>query len=137
VKAPRFLCVSALVSLTILTGCGLPSGQPRQGSEALAPKDVVDFDTLYAGNCAACHGPDGKGGAAIALGNPVYLAIADDAGIRAIIANGVRGTSMPAFSQHAGGMLTDAQIDVIAREIRARWCRPAILDGTRLQQADV
>jgi mono/diheme cytochrome c family protein len=129
VKAPRFLCVSALVSLTILTGCGSPSGQPRPGSETPAPNDVADFDTLYAKNCAACHGPDGKGGAAIALANPVYLAIADDAGIRAIIANGVRGTSMPAFSQHAGGMLTDTQIDVIAREMRTRWSRPGILDG--------
>ena len=129
-KASRVLCVSVLVSVTILTGCGSPSGQPRQGSEALAPHDVADFDTLYASNCAACHGPDGKGGAAIALSNPVYLAIAGDAGIRAIIANGVRGTSMPAFSQHAGGMLTDTQIDVIAREMRVRWSRPGILDGT-------
>ena len=30
-------------------------------------------------NCAGCHGTDGKGGAALALGDPVYLAIADDA----------------------------------------------------------
>ncbi len=128
-KASRFLCVSALVSVTLLAGCGLPSGQPRQGSETLAPNDVADFDTLYGKNCAACHGADGKGGAAIALANPVYLAIADDAGIRATIASGVHETSMPAFSQHAGGMLTDTQIDVITREMRARWSRPGILEG--------
>ena len=36
---------------------------------------------------------------------------------------------MPAFAQHAGGMLTDTQIDVITREMRARWSRPGILDG--------
>ena len=35
---------------------------------------------------------DGKGGAAIALGDPVYLAIADDATIRRVTANGVPGT---------------------------------------------
>ena len=33
------------------------------------------------------------------------------------------GTAMPAFAQSAGGMLTDEQIDVIARGIRSRWSR--------------
>ena len=54
-----------------------------------------------------------KGGAAIALADPVYLAIADDATILRVTADGVPGTSMPAFAQPAGGMLTDAQIEVI------------------------
>jgi cytochrome c oxidase cbb3-type subunit 3 len=36
---------------------------------------------------------------------------------------------MPAFSQHAGGMLTDKQIDVMTRQMRARWSQPGILDG--------
>jgi cytochrome c oxidase cbb3-type subunit III len=49
--------------------------------------------------------------------------------VRKIIANGVRGTSMPAFAQTAGGILTDKQIDVITSEIRSRWMRPGILDG--------
>src|SRR4029453_8495799 len=71
----------------------------------------------------------GHGGAAIALANPVYLAIADETAIRTVIANGVHGTSMPAFAQRAGGMLTDAQIDVIPREMRARWSRPGTLEG--------
>jgi cytochrome c oxidase cbb3-type subunit III len=131
VNASRYLCVSVL-SVTVLTGCGSPPGQPRKGSETPAPNEVVEFGTLYANNCAACHGPDGKGGAAIALANPVYLAIADETAMRAVIANGVHGTSMPAFAQHAGGMLTDAQIDVITRGIRERWSRPGILDGANL-----
>ena len=46
---------------------------------------------------------------------PCIWRIADDTAMRAIIANGVRGTSMPAFAQHAGGMLTDKQIDVITQ----------------------
>src|SRR3981081_2593169 len=103
------------------SGCGTPHGQPRKGSETLAPNDVLDFATRYSQNCAACHGAEGRGGAAIALANPVYLAIADDASIRKVIAQGVPGTAMPAFAQSAGGMLTDAQIDVITKEIRSRW----------------
>ena len=95
----------------------------------LAPNEVLEFGTLYAENCAGCHGAEGRGGAAIALADPVYLAIADDASMRNVIANGVRGTSMPAFAQSAGGMLTDKQIDVIVSGIRSRWSQPGILDG--------
>jgi mono/diheme cytochrome c family protein len=87
----------------------------------------LEFSTLYAENCAGCHGAEGRGSAAIALSDPVYLAIADDAVIRKVIANGVRGTTMPAFAQSAGGMLTDKQIDVITSGTRSRWSRPGIL----------
>jgi len=123
----RYLCASAALGVALLSGCGAPHGQPNKDAEVLAPNEVLEFGTLYAENCAACHGAEGKGGAAIALADPVYLAIADDAAIRRVIANGVRGTAMPAFAHSAGGMLTDKQIDVIAREIRSRWSRPGIL----------
>jgi cytochrome c oxidase cbb3-type subunit 3/ubiquinol-cytochrome c reductase cytochrome c subunit len=129
VNAARCLYGLIVLSVTILAGCGSPPGQPQKGSETLTPNDVLDFGTLYAENCTACHGADGRGGAAIALANPVYLAIADETALRVVIANGVRGTAMPAFAQHAGGMLTDPQIDVLTREIRARWSRPGLLDG--------
>jgi len=36
---------------------------------------------------------------------------------------------MPAFAESAGGMLTDAQIDVITKGIRSRWSRRGILDA--------
>jgi mono/diheme cytochrome c family protein len=89
----------------------------------------MEFATLYSENCAGCHGKHGRGGAAIALANPVYLALADDGTIRNVIANGVRGTAMPAFAESAGGLLTNEQIDVITQQIRARWSKPGILDG--------
>jgi cytochrome c oxidase cbb3-type subunit III len=124
----RYLCALGL-SMMLLSACSSPPGQPRKASEILAPSEVMEFRTLYAENCAGCHGTEGRGGAAIALADPVYLAIADDTALRKVIANGVRGTSMPAFAQSAGGMLTDKQIDVITREMRSRWSRPGILDG--------
>ena len=125
----RYLCASAALGATLLTGCASPHGQPRKGSETLAPNEVLEFGTLYAENCAGCHGAEGRGGAAIALANPVYLAIADDAAIRKAVANGVRGTAMPAFAESAGGMLNDKQIDVITSEIRSRWSQRGILDA--------
>jgi hypothetical protein len=85
----------------------------------------MEFTPLYAENCAGCHGAEGRGGAAIALGNPVYLAVADKPTMRKVIANGVVRTSMPAFAQSAGGMLTEKQLDVITDGIQSRWSRPA------------
>ena len=125
----RYLFATAALGATLLSSCSAPHGQPLKGSETLAPNEVMEFGTLYAENCAGCHGTEGRGGAAIALADPVYLAIADDASVRRVIANGVRGTSMPAFAESAGGMLTDKQIDVITSEIRSRWSRRGILDG--------
>jgi cytochrome c oxidase cbb3-type subunit 3 len=129
VSSFRHLCASAALSMMLLSACSSPPGRPRKGSEVQAPNEVTDFRTLYAENCAGCHGTEGRGGAAIALADTVYLAIADDNAMRNVVANGVRGTSMPAFAQSAGGMLTNKQIDVITSEIRSRWSRPRILDG--------
>jgi mono/diheme cytochrome c family protein len=113
----------------LLSACSSPPDRPTKDSEDPAPSEISDFKTLYTENCTACHGTDGRGGAAVALADPLYLAIVDEPSMRKVIANGVRGTSMPAFAQSAGGMLTDKQIDVITSEIRSRWGRPGILTG--------
>jgi mono/diheme cytochrome c family protein len=128
VKLVRHLAISCALSV-VLFGCAAPHGQPRKGSESLAPNEVLEFGTLYAENCAGCHGAGERGGAAIALSNPVYLAIADDAAIRKAVAKGVPGTAMPAFAESAGGMLADKQIEVITSGIRSRWNQPGILNA--------
>jgi mono/diheme cytochrome c family protein len=51
--------------------------------------------------------------------------------MRKVIENGIHGTSMSAFAQSAGGMLTDKQIDVITSGILANWSRKGILDGSK------
>lgn len=123
-----YLCAAALLSL-LLSACSSLPGRPSKVAEIPAPSEVTDFSTLYAENCAACHGVEGRGGAAIALADPVYLAVVDETTMRKIIADGVPGTSMPPFAQSAGGSLTDRQIDLISSGIRSRWSRPGILDG--------
>jgi cytochrome c oxidase cbb3-type subunit 3 len=126
----RHLCLPVTLAVMLLSGCDSPHGQPLKGSETLAPNEIMDFETLYAQNCAGCHGAEARGGAAIALADPVYLAIADDAAIRKVIASGVRGTAMPAFAESSGGMLTDKQIEVITTQLRLRWSRHDFLDAT-------
>ena len=102
-------CLSAFVSC----GCSGVFNRPSTIEVPIVPSDILDFKVLFAQNCSGCHGPEGKGGAAIALADPVYLAVADDTVVRRAAANGIPGTAMPAFAQSAGGMLTSKQIDVI------------------------
>src|SRR5262245_30864278 len=118
-----------ILIMTLLFGCGSPPGKPVKGSETVAPGEVMEFGALYAQNCSGCHGAGGHGGGAIALADPVYLSIVNETTMRSVITNGVGGTSMPAFAQTAGGMLTDKQIDAINNGIRSHWSRQGILDG--------
>ena len=119
----------ALILLMALTSCGLP-GQRATEAPAVRPSEVADFRVLYAQNCSGCHGADGQGALAVAIGSPVYLAIADGATIRSVVERGRPGTAMPAFAQSAGGLLTEAQIDVLVRGIRERWAKPAAFDNS-------
>jgi len=93
------------------------------------PEEVLDFATLYKQNCAACHGENGRDGAAISLSNPVYIALAGETQMREVIAKGVPGKLMPAFARSAGGMLTDGQVTVLAQGIAKQWGNPSVLAG--------
>ncbi|MGA8221242.1 MAG: c-type cytochrome [Candidatus Acidiferrales bacterium] len=124
-----FLTLVTAAFLTVLCSCSDAPGKPVPNDVPIVPNEISDFNVLYRENCAGCHGSEGRGGAAIALGDPVYLAIADDTVLRRAATNGIRGTSMPAFAQSAGGMLTEKQIDVIVRGIRERWSKPDTLRG--------
>ena len=99
-------CAAAMLSL-LLSACASPHGQPARDAVPVAPNQILEFSTLYADNCAGCHGAQGRGGAAIAL-----------------------GTSMPAFAERAGGMLTGEQIEVISDGIFSRWAQKGILNAT-------
>src|SRR5216684_628224 len=81
-KHQPILVTLAIVGLLTCGACGSFSGAHRPESAVVPPSQVVDFNALYGQNCAGCHGVGGKGGAAIALANPVFLAIADDTAIR-------------------------------------------------------
>ncbi len=112
-----------------LVGCSRIPGRPGPGPEVVRPDEVLDFSTLYKANCAACHGENGRNGAAISLANPVYLAIAGEDNLRQIAAKGVAGRLMPAFAKSAGGMLTDQQINVLAHGMMQQWSKPDLLAG--------
>jgi len=92
---PLAICTAAFLPWV---GCQ-PPGKPTTADIELKPEEGRDFATLYQQNCAGCHGQDGKGNTALALANPVYLAIASDDTIRRVTASGVHGSLMPAFAK--------------------------------------
>ncbi|MDD5467357.1 MAG: c-type cytochrome [Anaerolineales bacterium] len=100
-----------------LTLAGLVLGS-YLGAQAQIPTDdpLAEGARLFAENCAACHGADGQGrvGATLAKNWP---SIRPDAQIGTIIANGIPGSVMPAWSQVNGGPLSEAQIQVLVSYI--------------------
>jgi cytochrome c oxidase cbb3-type subunit 3 len=124
--ATRLLILA--LAATTLPGCDARKDGPPVEPPVLAPDKITDFAVLYRSNCTGCHGPEGEGGVALGLNNAIYLEIADDGTLRRATADGVAGTAMPAFSQAAGGQLTDAQIDIVVQGIRTRWGQNVVSD---------
>jgi cytochrome c oxidase cbb3-type subunit 3 len=126
----RSMVIAPFVAATaLLAGCDRAPGRRFNDAENVAPNKVLDFNVLYRSNCAGCHGLAGRGGAAVGLANPIYLAVADDVVVRRATADGIPGTPMPAFARRSGGMLTDEQINAIVTGIRTRWANPNAVAG--------
>lgn len=121
----RAMLICSIALLCV--GCKDLAGKPE--AVALRPAQVLQFSVLYKENCAACHGENGKQGAAISLANPVYLAVAGVETIRKVIADGVPGSLMPGFAKSQGGMLTDQQVSVIAQGMESAWGNAKVLGG--------
>ncbi|HUF47843.1 MAG TPA: c-type cytochrome [Vicinamibacterales bacterium] len=135
--------------------------RPGDRPEAFWPADRIralrfgerefrtDGESLYAGFCAACHGPQGEGRryAGIppfpAIANRDFLSIASDDFIRETVRRGRPGRRMPAWATAAG--LRPAEIDAVVSHVRtlggvvvepdrrpARWVTGDAAEGERL-----
>lgn len=74
--------------------------------------DAVRGAQLFAENCAVCHGAQAQGRIGVQLQKD-WPGIRPDLAIRQTIANGVRGSVMPAWSQANGGPLSEQDINDI------------------------
>lgn len=75
--------------------------------------------SIFADNCASCHGKNGAGDTAPRLNAKEFLTTTSDAQVRLIVAGGVSGTAMPTWSIDLGGTLTDQQIDEVIAYVRS------------------
>ena len=123
---------AGLTALGLVLGCDRVPGKPTEAQRPLLASQVSNFDELYGHSCAGCHGGDGQLGAARPLRDPLYLALLRPDTLRQIIAQGVPGTTMPAFSERSGGGLTDKQIDILIDGMQTRWGRPQAFTSVTL-----
>jgi cytochrome c oxidase cbb3-type subunit 3/ubiquinol-cytochrome c reductase cytochrome c subunit len=130
----RGYLVAVLAGLTafgLMLGCDRLPGKPAEAQRPLLPSQVTNFEALYGRSCAGCHGGDGQMGPARPLRDPLYLALVRRDTLRQIIAQGVSGTTMPAFAERLGGGLTDTQIAIVIDGMQTRWGRsPAFTSVT-------
>ena len=120
----HFTLIIVVLVVGLASGCSRLPGKPSETEKWIAPSEVLNFDQLYGQNCAGCHGSAGRFGAARALNDPLFLNFIARDDLRQVIREGVPSTSMPAFAQKFGGQLTDAQIDLLAEQMRSQWGNP-------------
>lgn len=119
VKAYPWRGTLAMGLAALLSACDWMPGKPTQAQAWHSPHSVVDFEKIYAESCRGCHGTKDEPSGAITLDNPTYIATIPRDTLRSIIANGIPGTAMVAFSEEHGGILTEKQIDILVEGISA------------------
>ncbi len=90
-----------------------------EAQETVERSLVAQGEDLYAVNCAACHGANGEGLSGPALNSQQFLQASSDIQTELLIAVGVPGTAMNAYSLDHGGPLTSEQIKAMTLFIRS------------------
>lgn len=80
---------------------------------------VAQGESIWSLNCSACHGVNGEGGIGPALNSQQFLQSASDQQITGLVAVGVPGTQMSAYSLDFGGPLTTEQIKAVVSFVRS------------------
>ena len=96
--------------------------EPHLRADALQQQRVTYTKlgaSLFSHNCAECHGRRGTGGDAPTLNAKQFLSSTSDEQIHLLVAGGVSGSSMPAWSIDFGGPLTDEQVRQIVTYLRS------------------
>jgi cbb3-type cytochrome c oxidase subunit III len=104
------ILATLLLAVGLLTYALFEPQRLVQAQENLLQSDLDTAMTLYAENCAVCHGLDGSGIGATPALNTQGLAESDPAVLEKIIARGLYNTAMPAWSKEDGGPLSEYQI---------------------------
>lgn len=96
--------------------------EPVQRAEARESQSMflaARGDELFDGECSACHGAQGLGALAPAIGSRNFLESVEDIQISQLIALGMPGTEMVAYSADYGGPVTSTDIEAITAYLRS------------------
>ena len=96
--------------------------EPASREEAREDQTVAlasEGENVWQFNCASCHGLAGEGGIAPALNSKQFLQAATDDQAELLIAVGIPGSQMSAYSLDYGGPLTSEQIKSVVVFMRS------------------
>ncbi len=106
--------IGTLALLALIGGLGwywqTEDQRLQAAQQAVLQRQLDEAMTLYAENCAVCHGASGEGLGATPALNREDLRHADPDSLHKIISRGLYNTAMPAWSIAEGGSLSDYQI---------------------------
>lgn len=119
----RYLIAGLVFMVVLIAGFGayrLREPTLRREAKAAQLSSYRDIGTqLFATNCSSCHGKGAVGGSAPVLNSQEFLKATSDTQIANLIAGGVPGTEMPAWSLAFAGTLTDEQIQQVVVYLRS------------------
>jgi len=96
--------------------------EPAQRADAREAQTgylAAEGSELYETNCSECHGREGTGAIAPALGSAEFLESVTDTQITQLTALGIPGSEMVAYSNDFGGPLTSQEITAITVYLRS------------------
>ncbi len=96
--------------------------EPVQRSEARVTQNeflALEGGDLFAANCSDCHGREGIGALAPAIGARDFLESVEDGQLNSLIGLGMPGTEMVSYSSDYGGPMTSSQIRSITVYLRS------------------
>lgn len=91
---------------------GALQGDTPPAYAASDPGDAARGKGIFAASCSPCHGPDGRGGRAIADGS--YLALVSDQHLRTVTITGMPHLGMPDWRSHPKPLSNADVTDVVA-----------------------
>lgn len=100
-RVPAVLLLTALLLVVCTAVASAQEGDITRGSQ------------IYDANCAVCHGAEGQGRVGVNLSQD-FPALDPEAFTRAVIDQGVAGTTMPAWGQQYGGPLDEQAVNDVS-----------------------
>lgn len=119
----RYL-IAGLVFMALLIGgfVAYKVREPQLRADATRAQQATYTDLgqqLFETNCSSCHGKGAVGGSAPVLNAKEFLKSTSNGQIEHLVAGGVSGSDMSAWSLEFGGSLTDEQILQITTYLRS------------------
>lgn len=102
-------------------GANTLSNQAATSTTAAAPRSSTELEQghhLFETHCATCHGPNGEGGKGPTLALTALPRASDDAALTRIVAEGIRGTEMPA------ARMDEADLRLVIKFVKSLGSKP-------------